>query len=58
MSSFELSFEASEAAYLAAREWIFPMDVGKIRELVKQKTHTVLVVAHRMIAHALGQKKK
>ena len=51
-----LSLEAREAAYLAARERIFSMDVGEIREPVKQKPHTVPIVARRMIAHALGQK--
>ena len=56
LPSFKLSLEAREAAYLAARERIFSMDVGEIREPVKQKPHTVPIVARRMIAHALGQK--
>ncbi|XWS65114.1 hypothetical protein CRYUN_Cryun05aG0062900 [Craigia yunnanensis] len=56
MPSFELSLEAREAAYSAARERIFSMDVGVVRESVKQKPRTVPIVARRMIAHALGQK--
>ncbi|XP_022745188.1 R3H domain-containing protein 1-like isoform X2 [Durio zibethinus] len=56
LPSFELSLEAREAAYLAARERIFSMDVGEIQESVKQKPRTVPIVARRMIAHALGQK--
>ena len=56
LSSFKLSLEAREAAYLAARERIFSMDVREIREPVKQKPHTIPIVACRMIAHALGQK--
>ncbi|XP_021281809.1 uncharacterized protein LOC110414743 isoform X2 [Herrania umbratica] len=56
LPSFELSLEAREAAYLAARERIFSMDVEEVREAVKEKPRTVPVVARRMIAHALGQK--
>ncbi|XWS57332.1 hypothetical protein CRYUN_Cryun09bG0165000 [Craigia yunnanensis] len=56
LPSFELSLEAREAAYLAARERIFSMDAGEIRERVKEKPRTVPIVARRMIAHALGQK--
>ncbi|XVF30404.1 hypothetical protein REPUB_Repub16aG0054300 [Reevesia pubescens] len=56
LPSFELSLEAREAAYLAARERIFSMDVGEIREPVKQKPRTVPIAARRMIAHALGHK--
>ncbi|KAF9662368.1 hypothetical protein SADUNF_Sadunf18G0046000 [Salix dunnii] len=44
-----------EAAYLAARDRIFSRDVGEMREPIKEKPRNVLVVAHRMIAHALGQ---
>ncbi|GMI94219.1 hypothetical protein HRI_003091200 [Hibiscus trionum] len=56
LPSFELSLEAREAAYLAARERIFAMDVGEIQEPVKHKPRTVPIVARRMIAHALGQR--
>ncbi|XVE90514.1 hypothetical protein DITRI_Ditri20bG0084000 [Diplodiscus trichospermus] len=56
LPSFELSLEEREAAYLAARERIFSMDDGEIREPVKEKPRTLPVVARRMIAHALGQK--
>lgn len=41
---------------MAARERIFSMDVGEIKESVKEKPRTVPIVARRMIAHALGQK--
>ncbi|KAK9291787.1 hypothetical protein L1049_019737 [Liquidambar formosana] len=54
--SFQYSLEEREAAYLAARERIFSMDEGEIRESVKQKPRNVPVVAQRMIAHALGQR--
>ncbi|XVF41593.1 hypothetical protein PTKIN_Ptkin01aG0291600 [Pterospermum kingtungense] len=54
--SFELSLEAREAAYKAARERIFSVDVGERQEPVKEKPRTVPIVARRMIAHALGQK--
>ncbi|KAK8657021.1 hypothetical protein V6N13_098955 [Hibiscus sabdariffa] len=56
LPSFELSLEAREAAYLAARERIFAMDAGEIQEPVKHKPRTVPIVARRMIAHALGQR--
>ncbi|KAK8660296.1 hypothetical protein V6N13_051224 [Hibiscus sabdariffa] len=56
LPSFELSLEAREAAYLAARERIFAMDAGEIQEPVKHKPRTVPTVARRMIAHALGQR--
>ncbi|KAG4189459.1 hypothetical protein ERO13_A08G223800v2 [Gossypium hirsutum] len=56
LPSFELSLEEREAAYLAARERIFAMDVGEVREPVKHKPRTVPIVARRMIAHALGQR--
>ncbi|KDP23301.1 hypothetical protein JCGZ_23134 [Jatropha curcas] len=51
-----LSLEEREAAYLAARERIFSMDVGEMKEPQRQKPKSVPVVARRMIAHALGQK--
>lgn len=50
------SFEEREAAYLAARERIFSVDGGDMKESVKQKPRSVPVVARRMIAHALGQR--
>lgn len=56
--SVEHTFEEREAAYLAARERIFSMDVGAVREPVRQKPRNVPDVARRMIAHALGQKVK
>ncbi|KAE8711575.1 N-terminal kinase-like protein-like isoform X1 [Hibiscus syriacus] len=56
LPSFELSLEAREAAYLAARERIFAMDIGEIQEPVKHKPRTFPIVARRMIAHALGQR--
>ncbi|CAK7339851.1 unnamed protein product [Dovyalis caffra] len=49
------TFREREIAYLAARDRIFSMDVDEMREPVKEKPQNVLVVAHRMIAHALGQ---
>ncbi|CAN1162546.1 hypothetical protein LINPERHAP2_LOCUS24559 [Linum perenne] len=45
-----------EAAYLAARERIFSVDVAEMREPVEQRPRNVPAVARRMIAHALGQK--
>lgn len=50
------TLEEREAAYLAARERIFSLDVGEMKEPVKQRPRNVPVVARRMIAHALGQK--
>ena len=50
------SLEEREAAYLAARERIFSVDLGEEKEPVKQKPRSVPVVARRMIAHALGQR--
>ncbi|OMO92918.1 Single-stranded nucleic acid binding R3H [Corchorus capsularis] len=58
LPSLGLSLEAREAAYLAARERIFSVDVEEVRESAKQKPRVVPVVARRMIAHALGQKVK
>lgn len=49
------AFREREVAYLAARDRIFSTDVGEMREPIKEKPQNVLVVAHRMIAHALGQ---
>lgn len=54
--SLQYSLEEREAAYLAARERIFSMDEGEIRESVQQKPRNVPVVARRMIAHALGHR--
>lgn len=54
--SLQHSLEQREAAYLAARERIFSMDEGEIRESVQQKPRNVPVVARRMIAHALGHR--
>lgn len=54
--SVQQSLEEREAAYLAARERIFSVDLGEVKEPVKQKPRSVPVVARRMIAHALGQK--
>ncbi|KAJ6975274.1 hypothetical protein NC653_031203 [Populus alba x Populus x berolinensis] len=49
------AFREREVAYFAARDRIFSRDVGEMREPIKEKPQKVLVVAHRMIAHALGQ---
>ncbi|KAG9447447.1 hypothetical protein H6P81_013575 [Aristolochia fimbriata] len=49
-------FEEREAAYLAARERIFSLDGGDIKESCTPKQRNIPVVAQRMIAHALGQK--
>ncbi|KAH7543435.1 hypothetical protein FEM48_Zijuj02G0183700 [Ziziphus jujuba var. spinosa] len=54
--SVQHSLEEREAAYLAARQRIFSMDLGEEKEPVKQKPRSVPVVARRMIAHALGQR--
>ncbi|PON37891.1 R3H domain containing protein [Trema orientale] len=54
--SVQHSLEEREAAYLAARERIFSVNLGEEKEPVKQKPRTVPVVARRMIAHALGQR--
>ena len=54
--SLQYSLEEREAAYLAARERIFSMDEGEIRESALQKPRNVPVVARRMIAHALGHR--
>ncbi|XP_059665572.1 uncharacterized protein LOC132311595 isoform X2 [Cornus florida] len=54
--TFQFSLEEREAAYLAARERIFSVDEGEVKEPVQQKTRTIPVVARRMIAHALGQR--
>ncbi|XP_048225753.1 uncharacterized protein LOC8275001 isoform X4 [Ricinus communis] len=51
-----LTLEEREAAYSAARERIFSVDVGEMKEPQRQKPRNVPVVARRMIAHALGQK--
>ncbi|EXC29913.1 R3H domain-containing protein 2 [Morus notabilis] len=50
------SLEEREAAYLAARERIFSLDLGGEKEPVRPKPRSVPVVARRMIAHALGQR--
>ncbi|KAJ7978243.1 R3H domain containing protein [Quillaja saponaria] len=55
-SSLQHSLEERNAAYLAARERIFSMNLGEVKESVKQKPRTDPVVARRMIAHALGQR--
>ncbi|OAY42490.1 uncharacterized protein LOC110623037 isoform X3 [Manihot esculenta] len=55
-SPSSLTLEQREAAYLAARERIFSIDVEEMKEPQKQKPRSVPVVARRMIAHALGQK--
>jgi hypothetical protein len=49
------AFREREVAYFAARDRIFSRDVGEMKEPIKEKPQKVLVVAHRMIAHALGQ---
>lgn len=54
--SVQHSFEEREAAYLAARERIFSVNLGEEKEPVKQKPRSVPVVARRMIAHALGRR--
>lgn len=54
--SVQHSLEEREAAYLAARERIFSVNLGEEKEPVKQKPRSVPVVARRMIAHALGQR--
>lgn len=54
--SVQHSLEEREAAYLAARERIFSVDLREVKEPVKQKPRNVPVVARRMIAHALGQR--
>ncbi|XP_068666749.1 uncharacterized protein [Aristolochia californica] len=57
-ASFQPStpFKEREAAYLAARERIFSLDAGDIKESCTPKQRNIPVVARRMIAHALGQK--
>lgn len=50
------SLEEREAAYLAARERIFALDLGGEKEPIRQKPRNDPVVARRMIAHALGQR--
>lgn len=50
------TLEEREVAYSAARDRIFSRDVGERREPIMRKPRDVPVVAHRMIAHALGQK--
>ncbi|KAL5538781.1 hypothetical protein UlMin_044331 [Ulmus minor] len=54
--SVQHTLEEREAAYLAARERIFSLDLGDVKEPVKQKPRNVPAVARRMIAHALGQR--
>ncbi|GAV83155.1 R3H domain-containing protein/SUZ domain-containing protein, partial [Cephalotus follicularis] len=49
------TFEERDAAYRAARERIFSIDVVEIRDSSKQKPKHIPVVARRMIAHALGK---
>ncbi|KAG9160430.1 hypothetical protein Leryth_008825 [Lithospermum erythrorhizon] len=58
LSSFNLSLEEREAAYLTARERIFSVDDGGNRGMVKQRPQKDPVVARRMIVHALGKKTK
>uniref|UniRef100_A0A2P2KSQ1 R3H domain-containing protein 1-like n=3 Tax=Rhizophora mucronata TaxID=61149 RepID=A0A2P2KSQ1_RHIMU len=48
--------EEREAAYLVARDRIFSVDEGEMRETVEQRPRSVPVVARRMIAHALGKR--
>lgn len=54
--SVQHSFEERKAAYLAARDRIFSMDLGEFNEPVKEKPRSDPVVARRMIAHALGHR--
>ena len=54
--SVQHSLEERKAAYLAARDRIFSMDLGEFNETVKQKPRSNPVVARRMIAHALGHR--
>ncbi|KAL1340045.1 uncharacterized protein LOC130948298 isoform X1 [Arachis stenosperma] len=55
-TSFPLSLEERKAAYLAARERIFCESLEEVKEPGGQKQRSVPVVAHRMIAHALGRR--
>eukprot|EP00262_Sarcandra_glabra_P007395 TRINITY_DN20169_c0_g1_i1.p1 TRINITY_DN20169_c0_g1~~TRINITY_DN20169_c0_g1_i1.p1 ORF type:complete len:345 (-),score=84.66 TRINITY_DN20169_c0_g1_i1:599-1633(-) len=50
------SLEEREAAYMAARDRIFSLDVGEFKEPIIPKPRNVPLVARRMIAHALGQR--
>jgi hypothetical protein len=54
--SVQHSLEERKAAYFAARDRIFSMDLGEFNEPVKQKPRSNPVVARRMIAHALGHR--
>lgn len=53
--SLGTTLEEREAAYLAARERIFSVDNGEIKESDPPKPRNVPAVARRMIAHALGK---
>ena len=54
--SIQQSLEEREAAYSVARERIFSMKLDEVKEPGEQRPRSVPVVAHRMIAHALGQR--
>lgn len=56
LPSYEYSLEMRKAAYDAARERIFSVDVESVQESTKQRPKNTPVVARRMIAHALGQR--
>lgn len=56
LPSLQNSFEERKAAYFAARDRIFSMDLGDVNEPVQRKPRNNPAVAHRMIAHALGHR--
>ncbi|XP_045813067.1 R3H domain-containing protein 1-like isoform X2 [Trifolium pratense] len=55
-ASIQQTQEERKAAYLLARERIFPMNLEEAKEPDQQKPRSVPVVTRQLIVHALGQR--